>query len=376
MIITVVGAGNAGSANAFVAAEAGHEVRVLETASGFGQDEHFEALVSNGGVWGIDNTASARYSRFSHDGTRSFHKLAMVTRDPQAAIDGADMVMIFIQTRYHGQLAERIAPYFSSDQTVILVPGYLQSILYRRHCDQQPLFGEGESTACDARITEPGCVKIIFKNARNAVSFMPAARKEEGLERAREYLPSYTTTRENILATALHNPNMIVHTVGMYALKPMMDYCARHHADEVPGMYEDALGTDFAWAIVDLLDTEKMNVLEAFGCERIPYLEACRFRNEPDLTRDPREVFDAYRQVAPPGPRSFDFRYITEDVPYGLVLLSALGDAAGVPTPTCDHLIQVVNSLLGRDFYAEGLTLEKLGLDTMSREEILEYVSM
>jgi len=375
MIVTVVGAGNAGSANAFVAAEAGHEVRVLETAKGFGQDEHFKALVRNGGVWGIDNTASARYSKFSQDGRKSFQKLAMVTRDPQPAFEGADMVMIFIQTRYHEQLANRIARYFTSDQTVVLVPGYLQSILYRRHCEQQPLFGEGESTASDARITEPGCVKIIFKNARNAVSFMPAARKEEGLERAREYLPSYAMTRENILATALHNPNLIVHTVGMYALKPMMDYCAKHHADEIPGMYEDALGTEYAWAIVDLLDNEKMNVLEAFGCERIPYLDACRFRNEPDLTKDSRDVFDAYRQVAPPGPRSFEFRYITEDVPYGLVLLSTLGDAAGVPTHTCDHMIQVVGSVLGRDFYAEGLTLEKLGLEKMSREEILDFVS-
>ena len=372
MIITIVGAGNSGCANAFVAAEAGHEVRILKTTKGIGHDEHFETMRENGGLWGIDNTLSGKYSDFTHEGQRSFQKLAMVTRDIEAALDGADVVMIFIQTQYHEDLAKRIAQYFKSNQTVILVPGYLGSLYYRRYCEEVPLFGEGESTANDARISEPGCVKIIFKNVRNALGFLPASRKEEGLEIARRIFPTYTDTRENIMATALHNPNLIVHTVGMYALKPMMDYCAKYHPDEVPGMYRDALGTDFAWAVVDLLDGEKMDVLEAYGCERIPYLDACKFRNEEDLSKDSRQVFEDYKVITPPGPKSFEFRYITEDVPYGLVLLSSLGDAVDVPTPTCDHMIQVVNYIMGRDYYAEGLTLERLGLDSMSQAEILD----
>ena len=123
-----------------------------------------------------------------------------------------------------------------------------------------------------------------------------------------------------------------------------------------------------------MLDGEKMDVLEAYGCERIPYLDACKFRNEEDLSKDSRQVFEEYKVITPPGPRSFEFRYITEDVPYGLVLLSSLGDAVGVPTPTCDHMIQVVNYILGRDFYAEGLTLERLGLDSSSQAEILDLI--
>jgi len=375
MIVTIVGAGNSGCANAFVAAEAGHEVRILKTTRGISQDAHFGSMSANGGIWGIDNTVSAKYSDFAHEGKRSFQELAMVTRDARAAIDGADVIMVFIQTQYHEDLAKRIAPFFQGNQTVILVPGYLGSIYYHRYCEEKPLFAEGESTANDSRIVEPGCVKVIFKNVRNALAFLPATRKDEGLEIARQIFPTYTDTRENIIATALHNPNLIVHTVGMYALKPMMDYCAKYHPDEVPGMYRDALGTDFAWAVVNLLDQEKMDVLEAYGCERVPYLEACRFRNEEDLTKDPRQVFEDYKVITPPGPSTFDFRYITEDVPYGLVLLSSLGDALGVPTPTCDHMIQVVNAIVGRDFYAEGLTREKLGIDHLSRDELLRFIS-
>lgn len=376
MIITVIGAGNAGSANAFVAAENGHEVRILKTTTGAANDEHFEAMRRNGGIWGIDNTRSAKYTDYhSPEQDRTFQRLDLVTRDAESAIQGADVVMVFILTQYLEQLAERIARHLEKDQLVILVPGYMGSVHFRRHSVEQVLLAEGESNANDARIHEPGCVKILFKNVRNCLSYLPASARERGQAIASQIFETYRDTRENIVASALHNPNLLVHTVGMYAMKPMMDYCAKHHPDEVPAMYRDALGTDFAWAILDLLDKERMDILEAYGCERIPYLDACKFRNEVDLSKDSRQVFEDYKVITPGGPSSFEHRYVTEDVPGGLVLMSSLGKAMGVATPTCDHVIQVAAAILERDFYAEGLTLKKLGLGGLAPEQLLDFVN-
>jgi hypothetical protein len=36
---------------------------------------------------------------------------------------------------------------------------------------------------------------------------------------------------------------------------------------------------------------------------------------------------------------SFDYRYLTEDVPYGLVITRGFAELAGVPTPTIDEVI-------------------------------------
>jgi opine dehydrogenase len=69
-------------------------------------------------------------------------------------------------------------------------------------------------------------------------------------------------------------------------------------------------------------------------------------------------------------PSSLDHKFITEDVPTGLVPMSALGTAARVPTPAIDALIGVVRPMTGRDFAAEGRTLRRLGLDGMSVPEI------
>ena len=67
-------------------------------------------------------------------------------------------------------------------------------------------------------------------------------------------------------------------------------------------------------------------------------------------------------------------RFITEDVPYGLVLISSIGKRFNVPTPTVDAIIHLASVLNGADYRSEGITLEKLGLGDMTKEEIEEYL--
>jgi opine dehydrogenase len=73
-------------------------------------------------------------------------------------------------------------------------------------------------------------------------------------------------------------------------------------------------------------------------------------------------------------PNSLGHKFITEDVPTGLVPMSALGVAAGVQTPAIDALVALVRSMTGTDFTAEGRTLESLGLSGMGTAEIVRVM--
>lgn len=378
MRVTIVGAGNAGSACAFMAAEAGHKVTLLKTSNKITHDEHFEAMVENKGIFCIDNTKIGHFTDSSDDALTTYQPLALITRDPKDAIEGADVVMVFIQTTYHPELAKKIAKYFQDDQLVILIPGYAGSLYFRQLCNNNPIYSEGESTPNDARVVKPGTVKVLFKNVRNSLSFFPAEKTPQGMAIASKLFPAYnidtSSIRKHIFESALHNPNIIVHTVGLYVMYPMLEYCAKHHPNEVPYMYRDALSTDLAWLIIEKLDAEKIAVLNALGCKPTPYLEACLFRNEEDLTQNPREVFESYKLSSPPGPYSFNNRYVTEDVPMGLVLLSSLGEKFGINMPECNRLITMCGGILKRDFFKEGRTLESLGLAHLTKEELLHFV--
>jgi opine dehydrogenase len=73
-------------------------------------------------------------------------------------------------------------------------------------------------------------------------------------------------------------------------------------------------------------------------------------------------------------PKSLDHKFITEDVPTGLIPMSALGAPAGVGTPAIDALVGVVRSVTGKDFAAEARTLERLGLSGMDGPQICRVV--
>jgi opine dehydrogenase len=71
-------------------------------------------------------------------------------------------------------------------------------------------------------------------------------------------------------------------------------------------------------------------------------------------------------------PKSWDHKYIAEDVPVGLMPMSVLGAAAGVPTPAIDAVIRTAAIMADTDFAADVRTLGRMGLAGMDREKIRE----
>ena len=99
-------------------------------------------------------------------------------------------------------------------------------------------------------------------------------------------------------------------------------------------------------------------------------------RNTLDDSVDAKAVFFEYASMPTraKAPTSVDSRYITEDVPQGLVMLEALGKQLDVATPVCTSLIEIASAALGRDMRSDGRTPERLGVDNL-REILADHRS-
>jgi opine dehydrogenase len=75
------------------------------------------------------------------------------------------------------------------------------------------------------------------------------------------------------------------------------------------------------------------------------------------------------------GPTSVHDRYITEDLPFGLVPRSQLGKLVGVPTPVIDGIVSIGSIVCRDDFWRTDRTLESLGLAELTKEEIVSLVN-
>lgn len=351
MKISILGAGNGGTAVAAELSLRGHEVTLIKTSNAM-HDENFKFLLENGGIVNLTEEGKTVTAKIKH-----------ITRE-LSYLSESKVVIVYIQTNYHEALIKRIKPHLRDGQILLLNPGYLSTAYVLKHCSDINLtICEAQSSFLDCRISEPGTIKIGFRNVRNPLGIFPVSRIKESkdildkLGFPFDYLPS-------VIEAALHNPNLIVHTVGAIMSiarieKTKGDYC----------MYHEVF-TPSVWRILEALDKEKMDVMEKCGCERISYVEACKHRNTLDDSRDAKEVFFWYANMPTraKGPVVVDSRYISEDVPQGLVLLETLGSKFNVNTHICTALINIASAALGRNLRLEGRTLERLG------DDMLEYI--
>lgn len=352
MKVAILGAGNAGCTVAADLKTKGYEVALVKTSNSM-HNQNFNYMVENNGKFTLLE---------GEEKTEAY--IDVVTTD-LSVISEYDTVIIYIQTNYHEDLIKKASEYFVDGQTIIINPGYLSTAYVRKYArDKDLTIVEATSSFIDCRIIEPGLSKVGFRNVRNPIGVYPNERTEEFLKKHEGF--GFNFNAWSTVEVALHNPNLIVHTIGAIFSIPRIektngDYC----------MYWEAF-TPTVWEVLEKLDSEKMDVLEKLGLDRIPYVDACKFRNTLDEDVDGKEIFFWYAGMPTraKGPTQVDHRYITEDVPQGLVMLETLGRQLDVKTPICTSLIEIATAALHRDFRAEGRSVERLGESCV--KEILE----
>ncbi len=362
MQILTVGAGNAGCAHAAIFSRRGHKVTLLKTSRSL-HDLSFERVLERQGLDVIDN---------SEGGARYFQPLGLVTRDVGQAFEvRPDVVFVTTQSTQHEAITKLVGPYLQPGQLVVASPGYMGSCYFQKHSARDGvIIAEGESLPFDARLVEPGVVNVLWENTRNALAFLPRSRGAEGLAIAQKLHHRFVAARTNVVESALHNPNLIVHTVGT-----LLSASRIEHSGGEFWMYREAF-TPSVLRLLDQLDAEKMAIIARCKGQPEACLEAFKFRNEEDLSTPAIDVLRKYAaEGGPKGPLDMQTRYITEDVPMGLGLMASLGQRLGIPTPMCNALIVIACGLLGRDFHAEARTLDALGFEGLTADQFVEAIN-
>lgn len=350
MKIAILGAGNTGCALATDYAVRGHEVTLIKTSNAL-HDDNFRYLEEHSGRMVLNEFGQEKVGYIAH-----------LSRELEN-IKGQDIVVLCTQTGYHLDVLKRAIPYLERGQIFLMIPGYLStSYAIGLGVPEGVMIAEAESSFIDGRISEPGAFKVGFRNVRNPIGIYPANKIKEASEKL-DQLGTPFVYLDSVVEAALHNPNMIVHTVGAVMSIPRIeatngDYC----------MYHEVF-TPSVWNILEALDQEKMNILMHLGLQPLPYTEACKFRNSLDEQRDGKEVFFEYASMPEraKGPLCVNSRYITEDVPQGLVLMESLGKVLNIAVPICTSLIEMASAALQTDFRKNGRTLQKLGEENIHK---------
>ena len=352
----IIGGGNGGQAMAGHLASMGERVRLFDVVPAT-----VEALNKRGGIQ-------------IHHAIEAFGKLEFATDNMEKAMDGADILMIILPSIYHRSIAEKMVPYLKDGQTVFLHPeASCGAIAFRKvmqdmGCTAKVVVGAACSLLYSVRVQEPGDVWIYGRKDEVACAALPASDNDKLAAALRPQLPWFKLV-PNVLATSIDNLNAMMHPA------PMLLNTSRIEADPfVPFQYYLEGITPSVGKYVEAMDRERIAVAEAYGLsQRTINQEYADMYNCGEATTPLyRLCKDNPGYVGLMCANTLSTRYLLEDIPYSIVAIRALAQVAGVPTPCIDAMITIGYTLL--DQMEVGRTAEALGIDKMTKDELLAYI--
>ena len=320
--VAVLGAGGIGCGAAALLCERGHEA-VLWSPSGRGTEAFAGdvALQAQGKLNG-------RYQ-------------PVIAAECAAAVHNTDAVMLAVPGYGHRALIDAMAAHLRPDQPVIISSHMSFSALYlarqlAARGVRVPIAAWGTTVTTGRRL--PGPV-VRVSNIRDKVDIaaLPVNETDKMVALCGALFGDRFVPREDLIAVSLSNVNPQNH-LGM-AL------CNFTRIEKAEAWANWGGLTPAVGRFIEALDTEWLAVAAAFGASVRSVRD--HFHLSFGVPRGP--VGDAgailAARDATPGPASLDTRYITEDVPFGLVPSTVLARIAGVAMPLHKAGIAVFSAL-------------------------------
>jgi opine dehydrogenase len=294
-----------------------------------------------------------------------FARPALITTDIAEAVQGASHLFIVTQALGHEEVARLCAPHVEENQTIVLFPGSGGALQFARTFTDEGVskklyLAETVTLPYACRIKGPAWVNVHAGPAvREVIAAFPGKDTQAVIEAARPAYPMLYPA-SHVLETALYNPNILLHPIGVLFNLGRIEYSQGEF-----WMYKEGF-TPSVLKILRALESERMAILRALGVQPMEFQEYYRFRFE--------KSWSDFAAASSKGPASADTRYISEDIPIGMVLWASLGDMLGIATPTARALIHIGSVIHDRDYWQGGRTMQKLGLADMSAEELKSFL--
>lgn len=298
--------------------------------------------------------------------------LNLVTSDIAEAV--AEVEVIFLPlpgftVPIYGHL---LAPHLTSRHIVVIMPGTLSALEFlwtlRKHGNHEDVtIAETGGLPFATRLVAPGKVQTFHRRAVCGLASMPGNRVATVHEKIKHLYPFQP--KPNVIGTGLGHLCPLLHPAGTLLNAGRVE---RTHGEWY--MYEEGM-TPSVVKVIEGIDVERLEIGRQLGVELPTGVDMMV-----ESAYGPRgtlwESLNGSAGLTPiKGPPSLSSRYVTEDVPYGLVAWASLGRAVGVETPLMNSLINLGGAIMGQNCWEEGRNLEKMGLAGLDTEGIKGFLA-
>jgi opine dehydrogenase len=257
-------------------------------------------------------------------------------------------------------------------QLVVFNPGKFGSLVFAQRLYQAGrrddfLVGETSCFLFAAKTKGLGHVNIKAIKSELPYAALPSNRTAEALWILTDLYPQLSPTL-GVFQTSIDDPGMIVHPIttlmNTSRIEQMGPYRNAHY-DVTPSVGR----------IMEAVDAQRVEIARQL-CR-----ETCTFLQSAELMYKVKgeSVYDAMYQISAHNvqmaPESLKHRYVTEDIPYGLVTVATIGRQIGMPVDKIEAIVNIACMANGENYWSTGRTAESLGLSGMTAHQMARYVA-
>jgi len=349
--IAVLGAGHGGLAMAGHLAVKGFPVRLYNR--------------SKQRIWGVISTGGIEMVGEEVEG---FGAVTLATTSIEDAIRDVPLIMVVVPAMAHRDIAEICAPHLKDGQIVVLHPGRtfgaleFKQVLARVGCTADVIIAETQTFIYASRVINPAQARIFGIKNSIPVASVRAHLIPKVLEILRIAYHQFVAG-DNVFKTSFNNIGSIFHPAVCVLNAGWIEDVSEFQ------FYHEGISPSVA-KVLEEIDAERIAISESLGFQAMSARDWLYLAYNAAGT----DLFQAIRaNVGYKGitaPSHLRMRYLKEDVPMSLVPMASIGRKFGVETPTMDAVIQLASVLNKMDYWAEGRTVERLGISNLSVKEL------
>jgi opine dehydrogenase len=301
-----------------------------------------------------------------------------VTADLRIAAEGADILVICTGGTFQESVARSLASLLCDGQIILLVQGNTGGALVVRRaleeagCKADVDIAEMDNYPMSAWRRGPTRIDPIVVKKGLQIAAFPGIRTDIVYERLGPLFPT-SVKAPNIAYTGFVNANAMLHVANCVGNAGLIDRGIQYK------FYAEGV-TPMVGKVYQAINSERVAVAAALGAtvpDLAEWWELTYGVREKTLSESAQKL--TFRSDGPyqatGTPKSFEHKYVSEDVPVGLIPMSEIGRAVGVPTPAIDAIIRIASIMAGSDFASDARTLDRMGLlgkDATGIRKVLE----
>lgn len=326
----VLGAGRTGQGLAALLIEQGQEVGIWDRNSGK------RCLLREQGIQ-VEGVCQGTY-------------WPVVFDELEQAAARAEVLLVMTTANGHLPLAKRLRGLLQKKQILLIMNGNMGAwesylVLGQEAREKDVTLAEtgGMLLLCDYNESGRLFLKSV-KSKMNLAAIPPSGAGRVIGRLMQEFQQFYPV--DSVIETSLNNANPILH-----APITLFNFTRTENGEEF-GYYSDGASPSVA-SFIERADEERCAVIRAMGGTPIPCVNIINsfWSNQYESLLPAIQNNPAY--MSGKGPKTLDYRFITEDIPYGIVPIILLGGSHRVPTPYLNALLTCYQGLLGDKFPTE-----------------------